>query len=220
MYQKEDFARSLIKGKIAETVFAQMLRESRDFTVLEFGYEKVIPDLVQQGYEGNGENREVLEILKTAPDFAVIDHKTKEVRLIEVKYRHSVRKDDILGIASRMHDSWNPSYLFVASEKGFFFDEVGKIIENEGKITPLEHPQIPEELQQKYLRILSDFEGWGYVDSEEMESLVVQAERLIANAGDRKLNTAYFQKCLNIGYGKSAKLMDELERRGLIEGRN
>jgi hypothetical protein len=45
------FARNLVKGKIAETIFAQMLREAGDFTVLEFGYEKVIPELVQRGYK-------------------------------------------------------------------------------------------------------------------------------------------------------------------------
>ena len=33
------FARNLVKGKIAETIFAQMLRETNQFTVLEFGYE-------------------------------------------------------------------------------------------------------------------------------------------------------------------------------------
>jgi len=49
-----DFARNLVKGKIAETIFAQMLRETGSFTVLEFGYEKIIPDLVGQGYEENG----------------------------------------------------------------------------------------------------------------------------------------------------------------------
>jgi DNA segregation ATPase FtsK/SpoIIIE-like protein len=215
MSQKEDFARSLIKGKIAETVFAQMLRESRDFTVLEFGYEKVIPDLVQQGYEKNEENDDILELIRTAPDFAVINRKTKEVHLIEVKYRHTLRKDEILKIALRMHDSWNPSYLFVANDKGFYFDEIGMIIKNEGKITPLVHPQIPAELQQKFLRILNDFEGISYIDSEELEHLIVDAKRLIEIADGRHLNTAYFQKCLKIGYGKAAKLRDELEERGL-----
>ena len=66
------FARNLVKGKIAETVFAQMLRESRQFTVLEFGYEKVIPEFIQQGYD---EKNEMIETLKTAPDFAVINQK-------------------------------------------------------------------------------------------------------------------------------------------------
>jgi len=50
MNEKEiTFSRNLVKGKIAETVFAQMLRSTGEFTVLEFGYEKIIPELVQQG---------------------------------------------------------------------------------------------------------------------------------------------------------------------------
>ena len=47
------FARNLVKGKIAETIFAQMLRGAKDFTILEFGYEKIVPELVQNDYEEN-----------------------------------------------------------------------------------------------------------------------------------------------------------------------
>ena len=90
------FARNLVKGKIAETVFAQMLRSTGEFTVLEFGYEKIIPELVGRG---SGQNDEMVEALRTAPDFAVINTKTKEVHLIEVKYRREFSDNDILRIA-------------------------------------------------------------------------------------------------------------------------
>ncbi|MFM2374869.1 MAG: hypothetical protein RLZZ234_864, partial [Candidatus Parcubacteria bacterium] len=76
--QDTKFARNLVKGKIAETIFAQMLRSTRKFTVLEFGYEKIIPELVQQG---NAANLGTLDVLRTAPDFAVINNVTKEVHL-------------------------------------------------------------------------------------------------------------------------------------------
>jgi hypothetical protein len=156
MSKNIEFARNLVKGKIAETIFAQMLRETREFTVLEFGYEKIIPDLVGQGYEENGV---LVETLRTAPDFAVINHATREVRLIEVKYMRSLNTDFVLKDAARMHKSWNPSYLFIATLEGFFFDEIKKIIENKGVITPLDHPQVPESLQNSYLKILQDFES-------------------------------------------------------------
>ena len=149
------FARNLVKGKIAETVFAQMLRDTKEFTVLEFGYEKIIPELVQRGAkEGDKE----LETLRTAPDFAVINNKTKQVHLIEVKYRKNQQKSDILKIAKRMSKSWNPSYLFLATQDGFYFDEAAEIVKNKGIIKNLQHPQIPEKLQQEYLKILNDFE--------------------------------------------------------------
>ena len=150
------FARNLVKGKIAETVFAQMLRETREFTVLEFGYEKVIPEMIQQGYE---ENNGMIETLRTAPDFAVINQKTKEVRLIEVKYMRNLNLAYVLRDAKRMSGSWNPSYLFVATLDGFYFDSIDMIIKNNGAIQALEHPQIPKAVQDKYLQIIIDFEG-------------------------------------------------------------
>ncbi len=150
-----NFARNLVKGKIAETIFAQMLRETKEFTVLEFGYEKIIPELIQHGYK---ENNIMIETLKTAPDFAVINRKTREVKLIEVKYMYTLNYGNILKYAKRMSQSWNPSYLFIASLDGFYFDEINKIIKNKGRIEPLEHPQISEEIKNGYLKILKDFE--------------------------------------------------------------
>ncbi|MEI7452515.1 MAG: hypothetical protein WCK37_04955 [Candidatus Falkowbacteria bacterium] len=132
-----------------------MLRETKEFTVLEFGYEKIIPEIVQQGHK---EDTAIIETLRTAPDFAVINRNTKEVRLIEVKYRAHLNFDDILMIVKRMHQSWNPSYLFVATLDGFYFGEINTIIKNNGKISKLKHPQISPELQSEYLKILIDFE--------------------------------------------------------------
>ena len=150
------FARNLVKGKIAETVFAQMLRSTGAFTVLEFGYEKIIPELVGRGA---GADDTMVETLRTAPDFAVINNKTKEVHLIEVKYRKEIKNSDILGIAKRMSQSWNPSYLFVGTVDGFYFGDVKDIIKAKGKIQPLMHPQLPKSTQGIFLRILNDFEA-------------------------------------------------------------
>ncbi len=150
------FARNLVKGKIAETIFAQMLREVRAFTVLEFGYEKIVPELVSEDFK---ENKGTLDILRTSPDFAVINKTTKEVRLIEVKYLRTLNDEYVLRYAQRMSESWNPSFLFVATLDGFYFDEVSTICDNGGKISFLDHPQIPAEVQSSYLKILRDFEG-------------------------------------------------------------
>ncbi len=147
------FARNLVKGKIAETIFAQMLRSTGQFTVLEFGYEKIIPELAQQE-----EGDELVETLRTAPDFAVINKKTREVSLIEIKYRQKFTAGEVLKIAKRMSQSWNPSFLFLASEDGFYFGEVKELIARRGKIAPLVHPQIPLNTQQAFLKILNDFE--------------------------------------------------------------
>ncbi len=150
------FARNLVKGKIAETVFAQMLRSTGAFTVLEFGYEKIIPELVGRGQSGDNE---MVEALRTAPDFAVINNTTKEVHLIEVKYRATFTNKNVFDIAERMSRNWNPSYLFLAAEDGFYFGEVRALVENDGDIKRLDHPQIPSETQVEFLKILNDFEG-------------------------------------------------------------
>ncbi len=150
------FARNLVKGKIAETVFAQMLRSIGQFTVLEFGYEKIIPELVGRG---KGENDEMVEALRTAPDFAIINNKTKKVHLIEVKYRKSFSNSVVLSTAKRMSACWNPSYLFLATVDGFYFGEVKEIIKRKGKINLLVHKQIPKSTQENFLKILNDFES-------------------------------------------------------------
>lgn len=103
------FTRNLVKGKIAETIFAQMLRETKKFTVLEFGYEKIVPELVQSGMVAD----DTLEIIRRAPDFAVINRETKEVRLIEVKYRKKYSIAYNLRDAQRMVEAWNPVIFFL-----------------------------------------------------------------------------------------------------------
>ena len=145
------FTKNLVKGRIAETIFSQMLRDAGVFTVLEFGYEKIVPDLLQYNH---GHDDPVIETLRTAPDFAIINQVSKEV-----KYRRQLNASDMKLCAERMHQSWNPSYLFVATLDGFYFDEISTIIKNGGKVTPLEHPQIPPSMQTDYLKILQDFES-------------------------------------------------------------
>ena len=152
----EKFTRNLIKGKIAEIVFEQMLRETKMFTVIHFGYEYVLPELVSS--TDADKYSDTVEALRTAPDFAVINKKTSNVHLIEVKYLRVMSKKIILSYAIRMSKSWNPSHLFVASGTGFYFDDISDIIKNKGSITKLHHPQIPQKLQDKYLKILNTSE--------------------------------------------------------------
>ena len=52
-----------------------------------------------------------------------------------------------------MSKSWNPSYLFIATFKGFYFDEIN-IIKNNGEIPTFHYNQIAEDVQKRYLQIL------------------------------------------------------------------
>ena len=83
---------------------------------------------------------------------------TKQVRLVEVKYRAHLNYSEILQTAERMHKSWNPSYLFIASKDGFYFDEITNIINKDGNISPLHESQISTSLQEKYLQLVKEFE--------------------------------------------------------------
>ncbi len=152
---KKDFSEQLIKGKITELIFEQMLREAGKFTVLAFGYENILPELMRQ--QRDMKDEQTMEVIRRAPDFAVINNTTHDVHLIEIKYRKSLKPADILKLATRMHESWKPSFLFIATPSGFYFGKVESIIAQKGKMDRLEHPQISQPLQQKYLKLLNQF---------------------------------------------------------------
>ncbi len=148
------FSRQLAKGRIAETLFEQMLRDAGCFTILAFGYESVLPELAHR--QRDMQIEETMEIIRRAPDFAVINNETHDVHLIDVKYMNDPRADWILEAATKMYASWKPSYLFLATPNGFFFDSGQKIVESKGVINPLSHPNIPQELQDKYISLLNE----------------------------------------------------------------
>ena len=154
-YDPVGFSRKLVKGRIAETLFEQMLRDAGCFTILAFGYESVLPELAQRQHDMRAE--ETMEVIRRAPDFAVINNDTHEVHLIEVKYMKNPRQEWILRDAKRMYESWKPSYLFLATPDGFFFDKASKIVEKGGVMDRLDHPQIPKELQDRYVQLLNEF---------------------------------------------------------------
>jgi hypothetical protein len=141
------FTENLIKGKIAKIVFENMLREAGCFIILHFGYEYTLPELAC-GTNFDKES-ETAKAVRTAPDFGVINNETKKVHLIDVKYRKTFRYDDVLKIAIRMSEAWNPSYIFLASKTGFYFDSITNIIKNKGNI---------KLLQDKYLNLLNKME--------------------------------------------------------------
>ena len=153
--EKIEFSRQLIKGRVAEHIFEQMLRDTGNFTVLSFGYEKVLPELAQQ--QRTVKAKETMEIIRTAPDYAVINHTTKEVSLIEVKYRSHLNQEDVLRSAMRMQESWKTAHLFIATPYGFYLGEVQDIVANDGKIEKMNHGQISNELQEKYIELMMQF---------------------------------------------------------------
>ena len=155
MANQTKFSEQLIKGKITELIFEQMLREAGGFTVLAFGYENILPELMHRQHDMKTEK--TMEVIRRAPDFAVINNTTHDVHLIEVKYRQKLKSSEMLTLTSRMFESWKPSYLFLATPDGFYFGKVADIVEKKGKIERLSHPQISNALQERYLKLLNEF---------------------------------------------------------------
>lgn len=153
---KNDFTHDLMKGKIAELVFELMFRESGKFTTLRFGYEYTLPELAQ--FQHLVEVKKVLENIHNAPDFILISNDKKEVYIVEVKYRSQRKSEEIKEIATNTLKTWDPSWLFIASPDGFFFEPCHTIERNGGNIGTLYDKWVPKNIITKYLEVLNDFE--------------------------------------------------------------
>lgn len=152
---QKDFERQLIKGKIAEMIFQQMWVDAGKYTILPLGYERVLPGLL------NWRNNKVLKPIRTAPDFVLIpkDEKDDNIMIVEVKFRSRAEEYNTLKkTVNEQNKRWNPSYLFIATLKKFYFDRCDNIIRN-GKIKGLSNELIPFKVQEKYLRLLKEFLG-------------------------------------------------------------
>jgi len=149
-----DFSKQLIKGKVAEMVFEQMFRRVEGYTVIPFGYESIIPELVQ--YADRQDRNELIENVRNAPDFALVSHDPKQVLLVEVKYRSHIDTAQAVEIAKRIADRWKLAWIFYATPQGFYFDACADI-ERKGKLSPLHARVIPTKIQEEYQHLLREF---------------------------------------------------------------
>lgn len=151
-----EFTRELIKGRIAETIFEQMFRESGKYTILRSGYEYTLPELAQ--YQHLAEIKAVIANIRNAPDFVLISQDKREVYLVEVKFFSRRETKKIKEIVDETLKTWNPSWLFIASPDGFFFEPCNEISAKNGEIGPLYPKWAEAVLQSEYLKILKQFE--------------------------------------------------------------
>lgn len=150
-----DFTRRLIKGKIAEIIFEQIVNHMNGYTILEFGYEKVVRQLANE--MKTDKSKETIRIVRRAPDFAIINEKTHDVTLVEVKYMKEASTSSVLKAAKEIRKSWKKASLFVVSPTGFYFNEIETIIANKGKISPFNHKLISKTKQKAYLELVNEF---------------------------------------------------------------
>lgn len=150
-----EFSEQLIKGKIAELIFSQMFRNSNKFTVIPFGYENTFPEIAQYAYMAD--NTQVLDTIRSAPDFALVSHDKRDVYLIEVKYRSFVDKKHIKEIAEKIQNKWKSVQLFIATPTGFYFGNCSDIVSSDGLISNLNTAWVSENDQKEYIRLLNEF---------------------------------------------------------------
>ncbi len=149
------FTHELLKGKIAEIIFEQMIHNTKGYTVLEFGYEKVVHQLAKANKSDDA--RAMIEIVRRAPDYAIVNEENHNVTLVEIKYMAKRTRGKVLSVAKEIERSWRHAALFVASPDGFFFDQVDSIIAKKGEIKPFTHVKIPEKMIADYLNLLKEF---------------------------------------------------------------
>lgn len=152
---QKDFSKQLIKGKIAELVFDQMFRDSCKYTVIPFGYESVVPELMQ--YTNGGEYKNLLDNIRNAPDFALVSHDPKEVFLVEVKYRSRIDGEEIRKTASMICEQWKLAWIFIATPDGFYFDTCTDLLKDNSTATLLSEKLVSKDLQEKYQKLLTEF---------------------------------------------------------------
>lgn len=147
------FEHSLIKGKIAETIFELMFRDSKKFSVFHFGYEYTTEYLAQYN---SALPKEVLNNIRHSPDFIIVTEDKKQAYLVEVKYRSHIVDEQMIEVAQNLTKRWNPAFVFVISDTGFYFTPANTII-NEKKMKILDVNWIHSELQAKYFRLAEDY---------------------------------------------------------------
>jgi hypothetical protein len=152
---QKDFSKQLIKGKIAELIFDQMFRETGNYTVIPFGYESIVPELMQ--YSDTFENKNLLDNVRNAPDFALISHDPKTVSLVEIKYRSQIDMDDIQKNAIGICDRWKLAHIFIATPAGFYFDTCMDLAKHGAMLTRLPETMVSKDLQEKFLALMVGF---------------------------------------------------------------
>lgn len=155
MNKNIDFVRKLIKGRITEVIFEQMMRKEDRYTIIPFGYEHTMPTLAQ--YRSLAEVQRVIDNIADAPDFVLISHDKTRVYLVEIKYQNKLNIEDLKEYAKKLIERWEYPWLFVATPSGFKCGLCKKILE-EGVIGDLSENWVSHERQAEYLKVLLEFE--------------------------------------------------------------
>jgi hypothetical protein len=150
-----EFSRNLIKGKITEVVFEQMIREEGKYTVIPFGYEHTVPTLSQ--YQHLAVVKQIMNNIADAPDFALISEDKTRVYLVEVKFQNKLDLNKLKEYATKLLGRWEYPWIFVATPGGFY-NGLCRDFLNEGHLPNLTENWVNKKCQTEYLKLLNEFE--------------------------------------------------------------
>lgn len=150
-----DFSRNLIKGRITEVIFEQMIREEGQYTVIPFGYEHTMPTLAQ--YRHISEVPRVIDNISEAPDFALISEDKTKIYLVEVKYQKNFNLEEIKNYSEKLLKRWESPWIFIATPDNFYCAPCSSVIKN-GDMGKLSESWVKKERQSGYLKLLNEFE--------------------------------------------------------------
>lgn len=102
---------SMLKGRMAETLFEELMRQSGNI-VYRFGYEAIVQNLTQLEDKFDRYS-EVGERIRSFPDFIVID-KSGKPDLVEVKFRWDGKlHPSDYKMLEQIYELWNAKMVFV-----------------------------------------------------------------------------------------------------------
>src|SRR3972149_1546653 len=116
---QENFGESMLKGRMAETLFEELLKESGNI-VYRFGYEAIVQNLVQLEEKFDRYN-EVGERIRVIPDFIVLNKKGEPI-LVEVKFRgERVLHKETIERLDKVNKFWGAKVIFVNCKERPYF---------------------------------------------------------------------------------------------------
>ncbi len=121
MRKNDQYAESMLKGRMAETLVEEMLKKCGN-QVYRFGYESVLQNLTQLESKFD-KHTAVSERMRAIPDFIVLDG-TGKPAFVEVKFRRDpIEKlhDETIDTLERVEKYWNAEMIFVNCVEAPYF---------------------------------------------------------------------------------------------------
>lgn len=144
-----------MRKRISQIIFEQMMKEAGKYTVIPIGYDTTVPDLTP--YKRHAYVKKILDNLKAAPDFVLISADKTDVIVVEVLYMEHLDTEQLADKVHTIVRRWDPSYVFLVTQQGFYFDNCTQIRAENGLIKSLSESWIRMDLQHKYLDLVHDY---------------------------------------------------------------